>query len=96
MDDITVLGFEFDEANIAHLSDKGIDDALVYEIFAGEPRFREERSGRAASHHMIGPNARGRIWTIAIVETDDERAIWRPITGWPSTSREARRWQDER
>jgi hypothetical protein len=95
VDDITVLGFEFDGANLEHLAIKEIDDALIAEILVGRPRvFQRERRGRSGSHRMIGPDAAGRLWTVVISEVDKDLGLWRPITGWPSTGKEARAWQD--
>jgi hypothetical protein len=89
--------FDFDGANREHLARHEIEDNLIWEVFLGEPRFfvNPPREGRSGSHLMIGPSATGRWWTIVIVNVDDARATWRPITGWPSTRREIRLWQGE-
>jgi len=36
---------------------------------------------------VIGPSTRGRFITLALAPTSDP-AIWRPVTGWPSTDQE--------
>jgi uncharacterized DUF497 family protein len=88
--------FEWDEWNLRHiLIDRphGVTPALVlqvsnesFRLFANS--MNEQRSG---SHLMIGPDADGRFWTIVLLELTNER--YRPITGWPSTSSEIRRYE---
>jgi hypothetical protein len=42
---------------------------------------------------MIGPNDDGRFWTIVLASISED--VWRPITGWPSTNTEIRRYNGE-
>ena len=49
-----------------------------------------ERSG---SHLMIGPDARGRFWTIAIDYLSDGQAM--PVTAWPSKRSQIKRYEEE-
>lgn len=93
---LEVTEFEFDRRNLGHLALHGIDGNLIYEVAAGEPVFRLNRpaGNRTGTHLMIGPDTRGRFWTIVLVLIDGDAGIWRPITGWPSTRKEARTWQD--
>jgi hypothetical protein len=42
---------------------------------------------------MIGPDARGRIWTIAIRYLGEGRAA--PITAWPAVPQQIRRYEED-
>jgi uncharacterized DUF497 family protein len=93
---IDVHGFDFDAANIEHLARHGIDPNDVWDVWGDAPVFCERVPAEGeASSVMIGEVARGEMWTIVIWLADDERWIWRPITGWPSTPREARAWRGD-
>lgn len=72
---------------------RGIDEVVVGEVLAREPAFIPNKPGRSGSHRMVGPDSRGKIWTIIIVEVDEDLHRWRPITGWPATPREERSWR---
>lgn len=84
--------WEWDDGNLDELAAHGVDRRAVVEVAGEAPRFRRNKKGRAASHQMIGPDRGGRMWTICIVHTIDER--WRAITGWPSEDHE-RSWYDK-
>lgn len=92
---LRIFDFEFDDTNRDHLARHGIDDLLVWDVSTGGARLFQNRPGRAASHLMIGPDATGRLWTIALVQIDDELALWRPVTGWPSAGnkKEVEAWR---
>ena len=72
---------------------RGIDEVVVGEVLARAPAFIPNNPGRSGSHRMVGPDSRDKLWTIVIVEVDDHRHRWRPITGWPATTREVQSWQ---
>lgn len=81
--------WEWDDGNIEHLATHGITPELIEdEIWLETPKFIANRSGRAASHLMVGPDRGGQLWTICIVQVDDNPATWRAITGWRSKTRE--------
>jgi len=87
------MRFDWDADNLRHVlieSSHGVTPDLVEEIADGAPRFVVNLTavGRIGSHKMIGPNARGRFWTIVLIQINEER--WRPIMGWPSTGSEMR------
>jgi hypothetical protein len=42
---------------------------------------------------MIGPDEDGKFWSVVLLEIAPE--VWRPITGWPSTNSEIRRYEGE-
>lgn len=91
---IEVRELDFDDRNRAHLLRHGIDDTLCWDVLGGRPWFFDNppAAGRTGTHLMIGADAGGRFWTIILVQA--YRVRWRPITGWPSTDREIRRWHD--
>lgn len=81
--------WEWDDGNIEHLATHGITPELIEdEIWLEAPKFNANRSDRAASHLMVGPDRGGQLWTICIVQVDDDPATWRAITGWRSKPRE--------
>lgn len=81
--------WEWDDNNIEHLAAHGITPELIEdEIWLEAPKFNANRRGRAASHLMVGPDRGGEMWTICIVQVDDDPATWRVITGWKSKLRE--------
>ncbi|MFN0146362.1 MAG: hypothetical protein ACKVT1_07625 [Dehalococcoidia bacterium] len=95
MDEIS--GLEFDARNLEHLARHGVDATLVWDVFLGDPKFFEQVQNelRSGTHLMVGPSTTGKHWTIVIVRVDDAAGTWRPITGWPSTGREIRRWRED-
>ena len=94
-DDVTIAGFEFDEANIGHMAAHGLEPNIVWDVWADEP-ILVPRAGRSGTHLMIGQESSGRVWSIAVLLVDDEFDIWRPITGWLSTRKEQRTWRGGR
>jgi hypothetical protein len=90
---VAIHGFEFDTANLAHLARHEIDENLVWDVWADQPVVVFNRRDRAGTHLMVGQSSAGRCWTIVIVLAQDAPNRWRPITGWPSTGKEKRAWQ---
>jgi hypothetical protein len=84
-----IEAWEWDDGNIEHLATHGITPELIEdEIWLKAPKFLANRRNRAASHPMVGPDRSGELWTICIVQVEDDPAIWRAITGWRSRPRE--------
>ena len=79
--------FELDDANLQHLSERGIGppdlDAM---LGARMTVFRNKRSGSGA-YKFIGRGLGGRPFTIVVTGTSTA-GRWRPITGWESTDAE--------
>ena len=95
--DLIISGFEFDKRNLDKLAIRDIDDVLVTDVWADDPRVFDNppASDRTASYLMIGMDANGALWTFAMIEVDDELHIWRVITGWPTTrGKELRAWRN--
>jgi hypothetical protein len=64
---------------------------ICREVLAGKPRFFRQED-RTASHQMIGPDGRGRMWTVAIRYLGEGRAA--PITAWPAKRQQIRRYEE--
>jgi len=62
------------------------------EVKNGRPKFFRQ-SGRTGSHKMVGPDRKGRFWTIIIDYLGGGRA--EPITAWPSTRKQIRQYEEE-
>lgn len=84
----TIDNWEWDDDNLDHLAQHGLNRRVVLQVAHVDPRFRRNRSGRAATHQMIGPDYGGQFWTVCIVECSGKRGTWRAITGWPSEDHE--------
>lgn len=92
------MEFEWDAANMRHvLFDRphGVTPRLLRDLSRGAPELfvNPPRIGRSGTHLMIAPDADGRFWTIVLLHRRD--TLWRPITGWPSTDSEIRRYRGE-
>jgi hypothetical protein len=95
-DDIEIREFEFDARNLSHFS-HGLTDIVIWDVWAGDfgVFVNPPQPTRSGTHLMIGPDSTGRLWTIVVVEVDQEAGRWRPITGWPSTAKETEAWREE-
>jgi hypothetical protein len=74
--DIEVTGFEFNDDNTSHLARHDVTPMDISAVNGNSPRYFHNLPDRAGSHVMIGP---------------DDRGVWRPVTGWRMTRREALR-----
>ena len=74
------------EGNLWKAAGHGYTPRTIQEVAGGQPRFRENLRGRAASHQMIGPDAFGQCWTFCVMQVRE--GPWRTVTGWPATRRE--------
>jgi hypothetical protein len=82
----------WDDGNLWKAADHGYSPRKVDEVSSNKPKFRENLKGRAATHQMVGPDSRDRLWTFCIVQVED--GLWRTVTGWPSTPQESK-WFEE-
>jgi uncharacterized DUF497 family protein len=95
LDDLEVDDFVWDEVNIAHLLERhGTDFNDINEVLDNRPQYFTNLPDRAGSHVMIGPNYVGRFFFAAIVTTS-QRGIWRVITAWSMSKREALKLYEE-
>jgi hypothetical protein len=65
--------FDWDRDNLDHVAFHGGSQELVEDIYGNEPRFFRNRSGRAATHIMIGPDSSGGFWTVPLVRLPGNR-----------------------
>jgi len=89
--EIEVREFEWDERNEKHCARHGVTPLLAEVVKDGQSKFFGNKPGKTGTHMMVGPDDRGRFWTIIILETG-QRGRWRPITGWPSDPPEIARY----
>jgi hypothetical protein len=85
--EIEVTALEWDEENESHCARHGLTPIVAAEVLGHAPLFFRGKTGRTATHAMIGPARDDRCWTVHILETA-KPGVWRPITGWPSTGQE--------
>lgn len=85
--------WEWDEANLRKAESHGYTPRTVDEVTVGEPKFRLNLQGRAATHQMIGSAAEAQFWTFCVLRV--RGGLWRTVTGWPSTKTE-REWYNSR
>lgn len=86
-----IEAWEWNEGNLDELASHGVARRNVLQVSQGDPRFRRNRRGRAASHQMIGPDDGGKIWVVCIVQAPDRPGVWRAVTGWQARASE-REW----
>ncbi len=94
---ISVSTFRWDnglEGNLAHCARHEVTPVVVTDVSKRSPLFFLNDPGKTGTHVMIGPDTNDRFWTIIIAPASDAGA-WKPITGWPSTNTEIRRYNGE-
>lgn len=79
-----IYEWAWDDDNLEHMARHGVRRRHVEQVAAGNPLFRTNLAGRAATHQMVGPDANGRIWVICMFEMAHTRGVWRVVTGWPA------------
>lgn len=69
-----VRDLQFDATNIPHLAANGLEPSLIWDIvLSGSATISvDPRPGRSATHHLVGEDTRGRLWTVAVLEVDTE------------------------
>jgi hypothetical protein len=80
---LVINELEWDEHNEEHCAEHHLTPTIAEEVRTRLPLFFPNKPDRTATHLMIGPDAAGNFWTIAILDTNIE-GRWRPITGWQS------------
>jgi uncharacterized DUF497 family protein len=73
-----VVSFEWDEDNERECRNHGLTDRVVTEVNDRQPLYFNNKVGRRATVMMVGPDARGRFWAVAILPTRI-KGCWRPI-----------------
>jgi hypothetical protein len=78
---IAVWDLEFDQKNVNHLAEHEVAPEDVLAVLLNAPRFFRNLPDRSGTHVMIGPDANGQFFFIALAPRPIE-GLWRPITGW--------------
>ena len=86
-----ITEFEWDDENLEHLGPRGIEPEDGDAMLGARITVVKNKGSRSGSHRFIGRGRGGRFLTLVVVATSDP-ARWRPITGWPSTEEERRRY----
>ena len=76
---------------VQHIRRHGGSVRICREVIATSPKFFLQ-TGRRASHLMIGPDASGRLWTIALDKLNEYQVM--PVTAWPSKRSEINRYEE--
>ena len=84
---IAIYYLEFDDENISHVSGHGITPEEIEQVTGNAFVTARNPSGPENRIFMIGFTDGGRALTVVLEATRDD-VVWRPITGWDSTSRE--------
>jgi hypothetical protein len=90
------IEFEWDIANLGKLasSGRGVTPDLCKKLSENNAKFfPETRENKSGDYWMIAPDDTGRMWTIVVVFRGGN--LWRPISGWPSTNSQVRRYYEE-
>jgi hypothetical protein len=84
---VEIQRLEFLPANVAKLREHGISQAEVRSVIAMDDWVVGVHEDYPNQIRVTGPTAAGRLLTVAMDSTDDP-AVWRPITGWNAMPRE--------
>ena len=88
---ISIVGFSFTDHAVSTLADWNIiPDDLNDLLERGDYIVTRNRRNRAASHILIGYDARGRCLAAPIAPTHNP-GLWRVVTAWPCKPNEAAR-----
>src|SRR5258708_39465744 len=82
---VYVAEWEWDEDNEEHIARHGVLPAEIEQVRWGKPKFRRNRTSRAATHQMIGPDEGGRVVAVFIVERTTVPGRRRAIAARPAT-----------
>jgi hypothetical protein len=83
----------WDDENVEHIARHGLRPWHVHDVWLGDPRFRRNRKGRAATHQMIGPEPGGRFLAAFIAPEPGRPGLWRVVTAREATETERRWWE---
>lgn len=86
-----IVEFDWDDHNLAHLGEKGIEPEEVDAMLAARITVVRNKRDRSGSHRFIGRGRGGRFLTVVVTSTSDP-GRWRPVTGWESSEEERMRY----
>ena len=87
---VRIVEFEWDDANLAHLGEKGIEPEDVDAMLAARITVVKNKRERPGLYRFVGRGKGGRFLTVVVTRTADP-GRWRPVTGWDSSQEERRR-----
>jgi len=92
------IGFEWDDANEAHLADHSIAPWEVEQVFLNAPVWAPDRKNRGGAWKMVGWTDGGRALAIIVelIEPDGTPAMLRASTGWGATTADFTRYLSRR
>lgn len=79
-----VEAWQWDDGNLDHLHEHGIDENTVDQIWLDSPRTRRNPHGPPESRQMVGLDYGGQMWVICVRPVVGQEDIWRAYTGWPA------------
>lgn len=82
-----ILEFEFDDANLQHLAERGITLEDLDAMLEARITIIRNKRGRSGAYKFIGRGEGGRPLTLVVTGTSTP-GRWRPVTGWESTDGE--------
>lgn len=92
---IVVDRFEWDDRNIDHIWEHGLDPETVDEVLESNYVVVSNRRGQTAPYLLIGLTYAGRCIAVPIVEGRRSGA-WRPLSAWYCKPAEWARWRQQR
>jgi uncharacterized DUF497 family protein len=84
---VLISEFEWDDGNMAHLAERGIDANDLNAMLASRITVLKNKRGRSGEYKFVGRGKGGALLTI-VVARSAEPGRWRPITGRRSTDGE--------
>ena len=82
-----IVEFAWDDGNVAHLADRGLDATDVDAMLASRITAMKNKRAGSGEYKLIGRGKGGELLTIVVARTA-EPGRWRPITGRRSTDAE--------
>ena len=82
-----IVEFEWDDGNVAHLADRGLDATDGDAMLASRITAMKNKRAGSGEYKLIGHGKGGELLTIVVARTA-EPGRWRPITGRRSTDGE--------
>ena len=85
-----IVEFEWDDNNLVHLGEKGIEPEDVDAMLATRITVVRNKRERPGQYRFVGRGRGGRFLTVVVTRTADP-SRWRLVTGWDSSQEERRR-----
>lgn len=86
-----IVDWQWDDANLEHLHEHGLDEGIVTQVWLDDPRSRSNPAGPLESRQMVGLDHNGHMWVICAIPVVGQPGTWRAYTGWDAEP-EDRKW----